>query len=97
MAHRFCIALGDTLCHHIRKALLVTHVFAVFTLHADSVEQELATVCAENDGIELLLNEFVSILLVNFLFAFADSSLSTETASGIEWSFANVALDCRKL
>lgn len=71
----------------------MTHVFAVFALHANSVEEELATIRAENDGVKLLLNKFVTILLVDFFFPLAHSSLSAKTASSIEWSLANIAFD----
>jgi hypothetical protein len=67
----------------VAEALLVTDVLAVVALHAGRVEEELAAVGAEDDGVELPLNELVAVLLVDLFLALANGALTAETADGV--------------
>jgi hypothetical protein len=49
----------------------------IFALHTSSFEEELLTESTKNDSVELSLNEFMSILLMDFFFAFANGTLTT--------------------
>lgn len=89
------VALGDALGDDLAEAVLVAGVLAVLALHARSLEQELAAEGAEDDGVELLGDEFVTVLLVDRLLALADGALTTETTTlGVEGALADVRLDC---
>lgn len=68
-------------------------VLAVLALHASALEEELAAESAEDDGVELLLNELVPVLLVDLLLALANGALSTES-TGVVGAFPDVRLDC---
>jgi hypothetical protein len=58
------------------EALLVADVATVFALHASCIEQELAAVGAKDDGVKLLLDKLVAVLLVNLFFAFSHGALA---------------------
>lgn len=74
-------------------ALGVTSVLAVLALHAGALQEELAAQCAQNDRVELLLDELVAVLLMNGVLALANGALTTET-SRIVGAFPDVRLDC---
>ena len=78
-----CVRLCDTLGHHLGVTLLVASVLAIRTLHAGSVLEEFATKCTTHNVVELLLHEFVAVLLDDLFFALANGALSSK--SGIEW------------
>ena len=67
---RICLSVGfaNTFSNHFVEASLVAGVFAVLALHASRIFEEVSTQCATHDAIELLNNEFVSILLLDFFF-----------------------------
>lgn len=67
-------------------------ILAVLALHARALEEELAAKRAEDDGVELFLNELVSVLLVDLFLALPDGALSPEPA-GVVRSLAHVRLD----
>lgn len=70
----------------------MTGVPAVLTLVPKSVEQEFVAESAQDELVELLLNEFVSIHFVNFFLALSDSALTTETADGFQRPLSDVLL-----
>lgn len=70
-------------------------VLAVFALISDGVEKELVAERAEDNLVELPLNEFVAIHLVNFLFAGANSALTAEPSRTIDSTLSDILLDCR--
>lgn len=71
----------------------MARVLAVFALHAGALEEELAAESAEHDGVELLLDKLVPVLLVDRVLALANGALTTETA-GVVRSLADVRFDC---
>lgn len=76
---RFCVGLGDTLGDHLLVALLVARVLAVRALHTGSVLEEVAAKGASHDVIELLLDELVTVLLVDLFLALTNGTLAAET------------------
>lgn len=74
----FCVRLRDTFRHHVWVTLFVASVFAVRALHASSILEELATKRTTHDVVELLLHEFVAVLLDNVLLSLANGTLSSE-------------------
>jgi hypothetical protein len=72
----------------------VTSVPAVLALIAKCVEKELVAKGAENNLVELLLDELVAVHLVHFALAFTDGALASETTR-IERPLTNILLDCR--
>ena len=73
-----CAALADTFGDDFIEALLVARVSAVFALHTCSLEKEFLTEGAQNNAVELLLYEFVTILLHYILLALPDSRLTLQ-------------------
>ena len=71
----------------------MARVLAVFALHAGALEEELAAKSAEYDGVELLLDKLVPVLLVDRVLALTHGALTTETA-GVVGSLADVRFDC---
>lgn len=61
----------------------------VFTLHSRSFKQEFLAESAQDDSVELSLNEFVTILFVNLFFALADGALTTKTCC-VVWSLSDI-------
>lgn len=57
----------------------MTRIFAVRTLHAGGIFEELSTESAAHNVVKLLLDELVTVLLDHFFLALTNSSLSTET------------------
>ena len=72
----------------------MTRVLAVVALHASAFEEELAAEGAQDDGVELLLKELVSVLLVDLFLALTDGPLTTESA-GVVRALSHVRLDCK--
>lgn len=93
--NRVGVALRNALGDDLLVAVLVAGVLAVFALHAGALEEELAAEGAEDDGVELLLDELVTVLLVYLLLALANGALSTESA-GVIRTLPNVRLDCAR-
>lgn len=84
------IGFRYTLGNHLLVALLVTGVSAVLALITEGIEQELAAEGAENELVELLLNEFMSVHLVHLVLAFSNGTL---TAKRFHRAFADILLD----
>ena len=72
----------------------MTGVPTVLALVSGRVEQKLVAEGTEDDLIELPLHELVAVHLVHFVLAFANGTLTAETARSIERPFADVFLDC---
>ncbi len=72
----------------------MTGVPAILALIPDGVEQELVAESAEDNLVELQLDELVSVHLVHLVLALADCSLTSDTARSIERPLADVLLDC---
>ena len=70
----------------------MTCISTVFALVSGCVEEELVAECAEDDLVELLLNEFVTVHLVDLLFALTKSALAAKTTS-IHWALPDILLD----
>ena len=73
----------------------MTCEFTIGALHASGIFQKLATKRAAHDVVELLLNELVPILLVDFLLLLTNSTLTTK--SKIEILLVFVLLDCTNI
>ena len=65
----------------------------VFALIAGRIEQELVAERAQDDLVELALDELVSVHFVDLIFALTNGTLTTETSRGIEGPLADVLLD----
>ena len=72
----------------------MARVPTVLALIANGIEQKLVAEGTEDDLIELPLHELVAVHLVHFVLAFANGTLTAETARSIERPFADVFLDC---
>ena len=72
----------------------MTCVSAIFALISDRVKQEFVAESTEDDLVELALDELVAVHLVHLVLAFANGTLTAETARSIERPFADVFLDC---
>jgi hypothetical protein len=64
---------------------------AVGALHARSVLEKFPAEGTAHDVVELLLDELVAILLVDFILLLPDSTLTSEAE--IEWLLVAVLLD----
>ena len=73
------VGFADTLCDHFGVTLAVASVLAVLTLHTGGIFQEIATKSTTHDVVELLRDEFVTLLFVDLFFSLADGTLSIET------------------
>jgi len=78
------VRFTDTLCDDLRVAFGVADILAILAPHASRVLEQISTQCASHDIVELLLDEFVALLLVHFLFLLTDGTLSVETQ--VKWS-----------
>lgn len=86
------VGLGDTFGEHLLVACFVAHVPAVLALVAVARHEELVAQGTEDDLEELLLNELVTVHLVDLALALLDGALTTET-SGLERPTSNILLD----
>ena len=75
---RLVVRLTDTLRDNFGITLCVASIFAVCTLHAGRVLEEVSTECTSHNIVELLLDELVTLLFVNFFLFLSNSSLSIE-------------------
>ena len=78
-----CIRLRYTLGNHFLVAFLVACVSTVLALVSGRIEQELVAEGAQDDLIELPLDELVSVHFVDLVLALANSTLTSETARRI--------------
>ena len=86
------VGLADTLGDDLGIALAMTGVLAIGTLHAGCILQKIAAKSATHDVVELLRDELVSLLLVDFFLLLTDSTLTVQ--SDIEWSSVLQLLGC---
>jgi hypothetical protein len=96
------VALADTLCDHAGIALGVASVLAVLALHTCRVLEEIPAKCAAHNVVELVLDKFVAVHLVNLLLALTNGTLSTKAkidgaAISVGFDEAHLQLDlaCR--
>lgn len=64
----------------------------VLALVPESVEQEFVAESAQDELVELFLNEFVTVHFVDFFLTLSDSTLATETADSFHRAFSDVFL-----
>jgi hypothetical protein len=76
---RFVVGLADTLGDDLGIALSVTGIFAVGTLHAGRIFQEITAKRTAHDVVELLGDKLVTLLFVNLLLLLSDGTLTVET------------------
>jgi hypothetical protein len=76
---RFSIGLGNALRNDLRITFLVACELAVGTLHTGRILKEIAAECASHDVVELLLDELVAILFMDFIFLLPNSTFAAET------------------
>lgn len=87
------VRLGDTLGDNLLVAFLVTGIPTILALVSHSIDQEGIAERAQDELVELTLNELVSIHFVNFFFPLANRALTAETTWGIQRTLANILLD----
>lgn len=75
----FVVCLADAFGNNLRVAFAVASVLAVRTLHTRSILEEFSAQRATHDVVELLGDELVALLLVNFLLLLTHSTLAIET------------------
>jgi phosphatidylglycerophosphatase A len=88
---RLVIRLRDALGDDFPVAAFVACKLAVGALHARCILEQLSAESAAHDVVELLLDELVAILLVDFFFPLTDSALAPESI--IERLLSFVLLD----
>lgn len=86
------VGLADTLGDDLGITFAMTSIFAIGTLHAGSILQEIAAKSTTHDVVKLLRDELVSLLLVDFFLLLADGTLTVQ--SDIEWSSILQLLCC---
>ena len=64
---RLSIGLADAFCDDFGKTLLMAGIFAVLTLHARRIFQEISTQGTSHNAVKLLGDELMPILLLYFL------------------------------
>jgi phosphatidylglycerophosphatase A len=85
------VGLRDAFGDDFPVATLVACKLAVSTLHASRVLEQFSAEGAAHDVVELLLDELVAILLVDFFFSLTDGSLTTKSV--VECLLSFVLLD----
>lgn len=75
----FVVCLADTLGDDLGIALAVAGILAISTLHAGRILQEIAAKSTAHDVVELLGDEFVTLLLVNLFLLLSNSTLTVQT------------------
>lgn len=73
------VRLADTFGDDLGIALAVAGIFAVGTLHARGILQEVAAQGTAHDVVELLRDELVTLLLVDLFLLLAHGTLAVET------------------
>lgn len=76
---RLVVRLADAFRDDFWIAFCVARVFAVSALHAGRVLEEIPTKRTPHNIVELLLDEFVTLLFVHFFLLLSDSALTIET------------------
>ena len=70
----------------------MTGIPTILALIPKSVEQEFVAESAQDELVELFLNELVTVHFVDLFLALAHSTLTTKTAYGFHRSFSYVFL-----
>ena len=83
---RLVVGLADTFGNDLGITFGVAGVLAIRALHAGRVFEEVSAECTAHDVIELLLDEFVALLLVDLFLLLPDRTLSVKT--NVKGSFA---------
>ena len=78
------VGFADTLGDDLLVAFPVASILAVSTLHTGRILQKVAAKGTAHDVVELLRNELVSLLLVDFFLLLSDGSLTVQ--SNVEWT-----------
>lgn len=86
-----CIRLRNALCDNLFVTLAMAGELAVGALHAGSILEQFSAESATHDIVELLLDELVAILLVDFFLLLADGTLTTQAQ--IKWLLVSILLD----
>jgi hypothetical protein len=73
------IGLRNALGNDFPVATFVASKLAVGALHASRIFEQFSTQGAAHDVVELLLDKFVAILLVDFFLSLANGSLAAES------------------
>jgi hypothetical protein len=89
----FCCWLRNALGNHFSVATLVAGELAVGTLHTSGILEEFSTESTTHNVVELLLNEFVTVLFVYFFLLLTNGTLTAKTKI---CSFVSVLL-CYKM
>ena len=80
----FIVCFADTLCNDFGVAFLMAGVLAIRTLHPGGILQEFTTKCTAHDIVELLLDKFMTLLLVDLFLLLSNSPLAIQP--NVEWS-----------
>jgi phosphatidylglycerophosphatase A len=86
------IGLSDALGDDLPVATFVAGKLAVGALHASRILEQFCTEGAAHDVVELLLDEFVAVLLVDLFLPLTDSPLTSKPV--VERLLSLVLLDC---
>ena len=65
----------------------------VLALVASRIQQEFVAERAQDDLVELPLDELVAVHLVHLVLALADGTLTTQTTGRVQWPLPDVLLD----
>lgn len=76
---RLSIRFADAFRDDALVALRVARILAVVALHAGRILEEFATQRAAHDVVKLMLDEFVSVHLMDLFLALTDGALPTES------------------
>lgn len=75
----FRVRLANALGYNLRVAFFVAHVFAIRTLHAYCVLEQLSAQCTSHDVVELLCDELVTVEFVNIFLALTNGTFTVQT------------------
>lgn len=75
----FVVGLANTFGDDLGVTFFMAGVFAVRTLHAGSVFEEVSAKSTTHDVVELLCDEFVTLLLVDLFLLLTNGTLAIET------------------
>lgn len=88
---RLSIAFTDALRNDTRVAFRMASVLAILALHARRVLEEIPAQRAAHYVVELMLDELVSVHLVDLLLALSNGTLTSQ--AHVYWSSNLVSLD----
>ena len=75
---RFSIRFRDTFGDNLRVAFFMAGVFAILALITDTIFEKVSTKSTPHNIVELLLDEFMAVGFMDFLFLLPDSPLSVQ-------------------